>query len=319
MVRKTVGYDDRAYPIYQIIGYFPSRKDAMIALSDYNADPYDIELSRITFKELYERWSTTELPKLGKSLQGAHRAAYKYCQRLDNIQYKKLRKFHMQNCIDQCGKSGSTQTNIRNLLSTLDRYAYDQDIIKKCYSTNLVTGHTVAKPKKLFTKAEIKDIELHIGQPYYDETLFMLYTGCRVSEMLTVRCDNIDLVEHTLVLGVKTQAGKNRIIPIHDNLFPVIVAHYGGTYLFNHERSTTAKNPEEALKTKFITEWGEKFDHTTHECRHTFRTQMDKNGANKVCIDLIMGHKSTDVGERVYTHKTIEDLKSAIKLLDYTV
>ena len=38
-------------------------------------------------------------------------------------------------------------------------------------------------------------------------------------------------------------------------------------------------------------------------------------GANKVCIDLMMGHKSKEVGERVYTHKTIEELKSAIELI----
>ena len=35
-------------------------------------------------------------------------------------------------------------------------------------------------------------------------------------------------------------------------------------------------------------------------------------GANKKCIDLMMGHKSKDVGERVYTHKTIDELRDAI-------
>jgi len=29
-----------------------------------------------------------------------------------------------------------------------------------------------------------------------------------------------------------------------------------------------------------------------------------------------MGHKSKDVGERVYTHKTIQELKDTIALLD---
>jgi len=28
-----------------------------------------------------------------------------------------------------------------------------------------------------------------------------------------------------------------------------------------------------------------------------------------------MGHKSKDVGERVYTHKTIDELKAAIELM----
>ena len=55
--------------------------------------------------------------------------------------------------------------------------------------------------------------------------------------------------------------------------------------------------------------------HTPHECRHTFRSRLDSAGANKVAIDLMMGHKSSDVGERVYTHKTLQELKEAINLL----
>jgi len=55
--------------------------------------------------------------------------------------------------------------------------------------------------------------------------------------------------------------------------------------------------------------------HTPHECRHTFRSRLDSAGANKRCIDLIMRHKSKDVGERVYTHKTIDELKQTIELL----
>jgi len=55
--------------------------------------------------------------------------------------------------------------------------------------------------------------------------------------------------------------------------------------------------------------------HTPHDCRHTFRSRLDSAGANKKCIDMMMGHKSKDVGERVYTHKTIKELKDAIELI----
>lgn len=58
-----------------------------------------------------------------------------------------------------------------------------------------------------------------------------------------------------------------------------------------------------------------KIHHTPHECRHTFRSRLDSAGANKVCIDLMMGHKSKEVGERVYTHKTIDELKEALNLV----
>lgn len=56
-------------------------------------------------------------------------------------------------------------------------------------------------------------------------------------------------------------------------------------------------------------------DHTPHECRHTFRSRLDTAGANSVCIDRIMGHASKGTGERIYTHKTIQELKNAIELI----
>lgn len=66
--------------------------------------------------------------------------------------------------------------------------------------------------------------------------------------------------------------------------------------------------------------WGDvmedlSLDHVVHECRHTFRSRLDSAGANQVCIDLLMGHKSKSVGERVYTHKTVEELRTAVELL----
>ncbi len=56
-------------------------------------------------------------------------------------------------------------------------------------------------------------------------------------------------------------------------------------------------------------------DHKPHDCRHTFATLMDNAGANKVCIKRIMGHASTDITDKVYTHKDIEELKKAVDLI----
>ena len=320
VARITTGYNDNGNQIYSVIGYYENRKDALTALAEYNAKPYNIDLSKITFKELYELWSATELPKLGDSLQYSHRAAYKYCQHLDNIPYRNLRKVQMQDCIDRCGKSQSTQTNIKNLFGQLDRYAYDQDIIPKQYSVNLTISSTETKKRNPFTKDEIKAIEAHAGEPIYDETIFMLYTGCRVGEMLLVKSADIDLENRTMTLGLKTEAGRDRIVPIHKKLEPIIKAHIGAEHLFNHERSKTAKNTEKALRNQFLRKWSQLFpNHESHDCRHTFRSQLDRQEANRACINLIMGHKGSDVGERVYTHKTVQELISTIDLLDFSV
>lgn len=326
VARKTVGYDDRAYPIYSVIGYYPTRKDAMMALAEYNHNPYDIDLAKITFKELYELWCKTELSKKGRSSVANLKAAYKHCTALNDKPYKDIRKYEMQQCIDNCGKSYSTQAQIRNLFVQLDAFAYDQDIIKKGYSANLTTDEVqVKKERRLFTDDEVKLLHAHEGEPYIDEALFMLYSGCRLSEMLLMKCKDVDVEKGIMKGGVKTAAGKDRVIPIHPKILHIIIKHLSDSeHLFEHERSKNSKNAEVNLKVLFSKNWSDALQslgmaHTTHECRHTFRSKLDSADANKVCIDLIMGHKSGGVGERVYTHKTVKELKSAISKLSYGV
>jgi integrase len=115
--------------------------------------------------------------------------------------------------------------------------------------------------------------------------------------------------------GTKTKAGKNRIVPIHPKIAEIVQNRVsdGGGYLF-------MVNGKKCYIQQYYTFWNmimEKISasHTPHECRHTFRSRLDSAGANKRCIDLIMGHKSKDVGERVYTHKTIQELKEVIELI----
>ena len=131
-----------------------------------------------------------------------------------------------------------------------------------------------------------------------------------------LKISNIDLENLTITGGIKTAAGKNRIIPIHSKIVEIVKKHYlasKGGYLFEY------KNAQTPLST-FTRYWDNimqllEMKHTPHECRHTFRSRLDSAGANKVCIDRLMGHKSVGTGERVYTHKNIEELRLNIELI----
>lgn len=322
-VRKTTGYDDRAFPIYSIVGYYPTRKDALIALAEYNAKPYDVDRAKLTLCQLFEEWSVITFPRLSTSLKSALRAAYRYCSNLYSVPYRDIRKTQMQRCIDECGKSYSTQASIKNLFSHLDRYAFDNDIISKCYSENLTIGEKTVKIKRtIFSDAEVKTLWEHQGESGVDEILFMLFTGCRLTEMLTMETANVDTENRTMRGGVKTAAGKNRLIPIHSQLLPIVERHLSdGRYLFS-VCSETAKDlsRKSAFERTFAAVMDRfQMEHKSHDCRHTFRTRLDAVDANKVCIDLIMGHKTGDVGERVYTHKTTEELKQTVEKLSYNL
>lgn len=302
-VRKTVGHNDNGNPVFSCLGYYASRKDALMALAEYNANPYDINRSKFTFKELYEEWSDIVLSKFQYSQQKSLTAAYSHCKPLYDLQYKSIKRYQMQECIDTCGLSTATQSNIRLLFIKLDAYAYEMDIINKQYSQLLTVSDTKQVREHVpFTNEEIKVII----KENIPEVLFMLYTGMRITEVATLpsACIHDGVIQY----GIKTKAGKDRIIPIHPAIQQIIEERMGNELLFN-----TNTNGLHYLFRKYMKQLG--MNHLPHDCRHTFRSELDRQGANKVCIDLLMGHVSAGTGERVYTHKTIEELKNTIMLL----
>lgn len=134
--------------------------------------------------------------------------------------------------------------------------------------------------------------------------------------MIELKVSTIDFEVGTMQGGTKTAAGKNRLVPIHSKIQSIVqkrVEQSKSGYLFEY-------NGKKLNQTQYRALWAEimgklEMQHTPHECRHTFRSRLDSAGANKVCIDRIMGHKSKGTGERVYTHKNIEELKMNIELI----
>lgn len=315
-VRKTIGWNDKGHPIYDTIGYFPTREDGMIALAEYNKNPFDINSSKITFEELFELWKEKRMFKLGKSSQAALRSAFNHCKKYYKMKYKDMKSFHMQDCIDHCGLGYSTQGQIKSLFGHLDRFAMELDIITKTYS-DLITSDPIPETKKRpFSDEEVDMVWKIKEDPWIDSVLVFLYSGFRISELLSLKTENINLEEKTFQGGTKSQSGKNRIVPIHSKIFEFVQRRVeeGNEYLFS-------ENGKKLTSQKYYEIWNSIMDklgieHTPHECRHTFRSRLDSAGANKVCIDLMMGHKSKEVGERIYTHKTIEELKFAIELIE---
>lgn len=313
-VRKTIGWNEKGHPIYQTIGYYPTRQAGMIALAEYNRCPYDVDATKITMKELFEKWSERSFCKMSKSSASSLKSAFKHCSSIENMKYKDIRSYHMQDCIDNCGCGYSTQWAIKNLFGHLDKFAMELDVINKMYSP-LTTAESVPETKKKpFTDEEVQLI-WNTNDEWIDSVLFLLYTGYRIGEMLSLKTENVNLSENTIKGGLKTKAGKDRIVPIHSKILPIVKkrAKEGNEYLFSYNQKKIAPSQYYVFWNNIMELCG--ISHTPHECRHTFRSRLDSAGANKVCIDLMMGHKSKDVGERVYTHKTIEELKDTIELI----
>ena len=298
------------------IGYAATREEGLILLANYNNNPWDIETDKITLRELYDLWLEKRAVKLGSSNRNTLKSAYKHCIRLENVRYNQIRSYQMQDCIDDCGRGYATQGTIKNLWGHLDHFAMELDIISKCCSSLLTTAPATETTKEIFTDEEVDRLWENQKLEWVDSILFFLYTGFRISEMTNLKISDIDLAEMTMTGGVKTAAGKNRIVPIHSKIQPIVQKHFDesrGGYLFEYDGKQLRIAQYRMFWSHVMKILG--MNHTPHECRHTFRSRLDSAGANKVCIDRLMGHKSKDTGERVYTHKNIKELKLNIELI----
>lgn len=322
-VTKLSGNRRRPYIIKEgmsgkqkIIGYAATREEGMILLAKYNRCPWNLDMGQMTFAELYAMWVKMRADRFSASTRYAMQAAFGHCAALQRLCYRQIKPFHMQACIDGCGRSYATQGAIRNLFRHLDRFARELDIIDRAASELLTVAPTPMTRRTVFSEDELARIHRHANLPWADSLLFLLYSGFRISEMLDLRTENIDLRLGTMTGGTKTDAGRNRVVPIHPQIRRIVADRYAASesgWLFEY-------NGKKLSQTQYRRFWNSLMEtlsmsHTPHECRHTFRSMLDSAGANKVCIDRMMGHVSQGTGERVYTHKTIEELKSNLALI----
>ena len=264
IVKKTIGWNDKGHPIYDIIGYAETREAGNIMLAEYNRDPWDVDRAKITLQQLFDLWKEKKAPKLGESNRSSLCSAFKHCSAYVNKPYKQLRSYQMQETIDGCGKGYSTQAAIKNLWGHLDRFALEMDIINRCFS-ELLTSDPIPPTSRLpFTNDEIKTVWEHQSDPWVDTVLILLYSGWRISEFLNLKPEDIDLKEGTMKGGTKTKAGKNRIVPIHPKIRPLIERRLaeGGPRLISY-------NGKICNQTQYRIFWADimkalKLNHTPH-------------------------------------------------------
>lgn len=319
-VRVTKGYDKvTGKQIYKYIGYFEKQQEAEMALAEYNANPYDIDTAKITFKQLYDKWSSEHFKKVGRTSIEHYDLAFRYCKEIHNMRFIDIRLNHLQGIIDNLGKPYPTRRMTKLLMSQLFRYAIKNDIVEKEYSKYVDLGKpSPREEKKIFTREEIDKLFKYVDKlEYVDTVLIMIFTCMRIGELVTIKTENVHLKERYMIGGIKTQAGKNRIIPINNKILPFIEKWYNpnNEYLITNDKGEQMQHQNyRREKFKNIME-KLKMDHTPHECRHTGISLLDSAGANKLCVKRIVGHSSKDITEDVYTHKTIEELIATIDLI----
>ena len=139
----------------------------------------------------------------------------------------------------------------------------------------------------------------------------------------TIYIADIDLEAGTMKGGLKTDAGKNRIVPIHSIIKPLIekrikeAATLQSKYLFNDENGQQGTYMTyDKYRKRFQKVMDKlKLKHHPHETRHTFITKAKACNMDEYILKLIVGHSIEDITEKVYTHRTMEQLRSEIEII----
>lgn len=323
-VRVNTKIDDRGYPVYDVLDRFTDRTSAMIALAEYNKDPYDVGKRSLSFSEVYDIYYDRKYIKPAKKLSDSSRrctvAAYNKCESLYHLQFSDIRPLHMQAILDNQEYSHAMLEHIKNLFRQMYSLALEYDIVQKNWSDFITINKEDDDEHGIsFSEKDLSKLWENVKKPYVDVILIYMYSGWRVSELLEMPLENIDLKNHTFKGGNKTKASKDRVIPIHSAIFPFVEKYYkqGNKFLF----SENGKPVSDATFRKDIfyvglQEAGIDTYYTPHDCRHTFATLLNNAGANPVSVKRLMGHSTSgDITIDIYTHKGLEQLREAIELI----
>ena len=310
------------------LSYHRTAAEAQAALDEYNSSraeglaPAPDKLA-ITLGEVYKQWSDRKYTKAGKSSVASYKASWTRLSSLKDIPARNITLDNLQDIIDKDeaeGRSQSTISNDKLLMSTLFRFAMERDIIVKDYSQFIVTPTVTAKHEKgAFSEKQITQLTnmAKEGVPWAETVLVLCYTGFRISEFLSLTAQSYNRDGNYLVGGLKTKAGKNRIVPVHSKIKPYIL-HWidkGGDTIICNSKGRKISSVE-YRKSAFppIAEAIGLSNATPHWCRHTFATRMHEVGAPELEIKRLLGHANKDVTEH-YTKTTLEGLRNAIDKL----
>lgn len=312
MVRKTIGYKNNRQ-VYSVLGYYPTRDDALIALAHYNQQ--DVPVVGITLAKVFQVWYPSHARLVTKTTADSYKNSYNHLLPIMAMPIDKIKYRHIQAVIDRMrsdGLSYSSCKKVRSLVNMLFDYAAINEWCSKSYGHYLQLGtNTPVHPHKPFTRRQINKVWT-CDLPETDIVLLLLYTGMRSKELRTLLKKNVNRKQKYFdITQSKTKAGI-RIVPIHPRIQPIVnrLLQQDGKYLLGPklsyvQLSTKFNKVMDAIHAK----------HSTHDCRHTVATLLDAADANPNAVRMILGHAGGNVTDAVYTHKSLPQLRRAIQLL----
>ena len=340
----TVGTAPNGRPVGKLLkptAYFRTYNEAYAALVEYNKNPYDLN-TVMTMQELYEKWSEEYFPKATQGGVRGFKAAWDYCSSVYNMRVKDLRARHIKGCIEngtavRKGEvktpSANHKTKIKSLFNMMLDYAVEYELVDRNYARTFALDEDVLReaeddkvPHIAFTADEMEKLWEHEEDiAYVDYVIFQCYSGFRPQELGIIMLTDVNLNEGYIKSGMKTDAGKDRIVPIHPRVLNIVEREYNKAkahksfWLFSYYDVDRVGSPKltytryRSIFHRIIKQLGLNEEHKPHDPRKTFVTMAKNSKMDEYAIKQIVGHEITDITEKTYTERPtswyIEEMK----------
>ena len=317
--RVTIGWETneetgRTKQIVKTLGSnYKTKGEATSALAEYLKNPYDLNNKDITFEQLYKKWFNEYIDTdEHESIKYRVKAAYRYCSLIYNKKFREITIIDMKDCIykgtatcvrgkykgQQRLASPQSKEIIKYLFNHIYDYALEARLVERNYAREFTLDKKVFQEKEKnykskvpFSKEEIdklwKSIEF---VPFADMIVYACYSGWRPTELIKLKIKDVDLKNGFVKGGMKTNAGKNRLVPIHPLVSSIVEKYYkeaksvGSDYLFNdvNNKFGIGLSYDQYLSrfNKVMNALHFRTEITPHYTRHTFITKAKSREVN---------------------------------------
>lgn len=267
-----------------------------------------------TFLDIYYILDKDEFSLLSPQTQNSMHGAIKHLKKLHYLKIDQITLRMIQDVFDEDGSNHSTQVHMKTICTKVFRYA----VINQCIERNddytsyiRIAKYEESDMHRPYTINEILALK-KADTPEAHIMLIFIYTGVRINELLNINRDNIHIDEKCdddgterlisyMITGSKTKAGKNRIVPIHDDIKQFVIDELlksekrlvDVTYA-NFTTRTVLIKVNKLLNTH----------HTMHDTRKTFATLCQMNNLNVYIRKKVLGHRMNDITFDVYTNES---------------
>ena len=315
---------------------FATSSEAVIALDEYNAKHSSVARMRYTFKDVYERWNAVHFKEVGENGRYSYEQAYTKASSLLDCEMRELKTEDYQKIITELAEAGlsrSTCEKQRQLFSQLCKWAMQNDIISTNYAEGLKLPAPPPKKERTLTDEEIAKIQALADDRSKNNrfrftaqfSIVLVYTGMRIDELLSMRRDDVHLDAGYLIGGEKTDAGRQRTIPILDPIRTILAGwmldSLGSEYLlptangrkkdvntvehsFRRMMEVCEINKPDTPKEKRV---------TPHSLRRTAATRLVEGKAEPTAVQAILGHSDFTTTADYYTAHSADYLAEEMK------